>query len=222
MIVATPGATFRLRDCVLTPLELMEQWDSYTIHSAYYIMKHLNAALQRCLGLPPYEVDVSSWYELCPKPRRRIHFWPVTRTGASIMISAYFGSDTCSLCRTKCVASGRSKTAVCTDCRSDEAKAAVAALSRLNQVQVHAKDIANQCMRCNLCYEDSSTFAACRTQKVPKKRNLVAMRSLDEGGIVTPLANCTCIDCPNTFRRHRLREAEIEAKSVCEALELPT
>ena len=39
VIVATPGVTFRLKDCVLTPLELLERWDAYTIHSAYYITK---------------------------------------------------------------------------------------------------------------------------------------------------------------------------------------
>lgn len=37
VIVATPGVTFRLKDCVLTPLELLERWDAYTVHSAYYI-----------------------------------------------------------------------------------------------------------------------------------------------------------------------------------------
>jgi hypothetical protein len=30
---ATPGLVFKLRDCVLTPMELLEQWDAYTIHS---------------------------------------------------------------------------------------------------------------------------------------------------------------------------------------------
>lgn len=39
VIVALPGKAFKLRDCVLTPLELLEQWDSYTIHSGYYITK---------------------------------------------------------------------------------------------------------------------------------------------------------------------------------------
>ena len=39
VIVAMPGLTFRLKDCVLTPLELLERWDAYTIHSAYYITK---------------------------------------------------------------------------------------------------------------------------------------------------------------------------------------
>jgi DNA polymerase zeta len=39
VIVATPGITFRLKDCVLTPLELLERWDAYTIHSTYYITK---------------------------------------------------------------------------------------------------------------------------------------------------------------------------------------
>ena len=39
VIVATPGLTFKLKDCVLTPLECLERWDSYTIHTAYYIEK---------------------------------------------------------------------------------------------------------------------------------------------------------------------------------------
>ena len=39
VIVATPGVNFRLKDCVLTPLELLERWDAYSIHSAYYIEK---------------------------------------------------------------------------------------------------------------------------------------------------------------------------------------
>mgnify|MGYP002784568135 CR=1 FL=1 len=39
VIVATPGMTFRLKDCVLTPLELLERWDAYTIHSSYYIQR---------------------------------------------------------------------------------------------------------------------------------------------------------------------------------------
>jgi DNA polymerase zeta len=37
VIVATPGKKFKLKDCVLTPLEMLERWDGYTIHSAYYI-----------------------------------------------------------------------------------------------------------------------------------------------------------------------------------------
>lgn len=37
VIVATPGKNFKLKDCVLTPLEMLERWDGYTIHSAYYI-----------------------------------------------------------------------------------------------------------------------------------------------------------------------------------------
>eukprot|EP00751_Fragilariopsis_kerguelensis_P017566 CAMPEP_0170833452 /NCGR_PEP_ID=MMETSP0734-20130129/343_1 /TAXON_ID=186038 /ORGANISM="Fragilariopsis kerguelensis, Strain L26-C5" /LENGTH=1050 /DNA_ID=CAMNT_0011199777 /DNA_START=13 /DNA_END=3162 /DNA_ORIENTATION=- len=61
VIVATPGVNFRLKDCVLTPQELLERWDAYKIHSGYYIEKHVNAALQRCLGLPPYSVTVSEW-----------------------------------------------------------------------------------------------------------------------------------------------------------------
>ena len=68
VIFAAPGLTFRLRDLVLTPIESLEQWDSYTLHAAYYTTKHVNAALQRCLGLSPYHVDIHSWYESCPNP----------------------------------------------------------------------------------------------------------------------------------------------------------
>lgn len=35
-----------------------------------------------------------------------------------------------------------------------------------------------------------------------------------------PLANCVCIDCPNTFRRHNLRESLIEAQATCDVLDL--
>jgi len=52
----------KLKDCVLTPLELLEQWDAYAIHATYYAVKHVNVALQRCLGLPPFNIDISNWY----------------------------------------------------------------------------------------------------------------------------------------------------------------
>lgn len=87
VIVATPGKAFRLRDCVLTPMELLEQWDAYSIHTSYYIEKHVNAALQRCFGLAPHRISIEAWYAHCPKPRRRIHFWPVTKLGRNVMVS---------------------------------------------------------------------------------------------------------------------------------------
>lgn len=204
VIVATPGVNFKLRDCVLTPTELLEQWDAYTIHSAYYIQRHVNAALQRCLGLAPYFVDVAAWYEQCPKTRRRIHFWPVTRSGSNIMISAYFGSDTCSLCGRKCKANGNARAVVCSWCRQDSVKASTTALAALSMIQRDAQRVASVCSECNRCHEDAGTFAPLKNAK----------------GIVTPIANCVCIDCPNTFERHRLRESELEATAVCSALDL--
>jgi DNA polymerase zeta len=87
VIVAIPGKNFRLRDCVMTPMELLEQWDAFTIHTGYYIENLVNKALQRCFGLPPHRIDISAWYAASPKPRRRIHFWPVARIGKSNMVS---------------------------------------------------------------------------------------------------------------------------------------
>jgi DNA polymerase zeta len=220
VIVATPGIAFRLRDCVLTPMELLEQWDAYTIHSAYYITKHVNAALQRCLGLAPYNVDVSSWYESCPKPRRRIHFWPATRLKAqsTMMISSFFGSDRCSLCGKKCMAQGRSRAAVCLDCRSDPVKALDSAMRRLNIAQYDASVLANKCSKCNLCFEDATTFAPVINDRSTAPLKFGSKASLTTS-IVIPIANCTCIDCPATFERHRLRENELEAMAICQALD---
>jgi DNA polymerase zeta len=212
VIVATPGTTFKLRDCVLTPMELLEQWDAFTIHTAYYITKHVNAALQRCLGLAPHNVNVSAWYQECPKPRRRVHFWPISKSGASLMISSFFGSDICSLCGAKCKAQGRSRAAVCGTCRSDPVAVLDKALRQLSLIQNEAQSVARRCSQCNLCCEDASTFGAVK----PADRSKNRYRSW---GVVTPLANCTCIDCPTTFERHRLREGELEAIAICEALD---
>lgn len=220
VIVATPGLTFRLKDCVLTPIELLEQWDAYSIHTTYYITKHVNAALQRCLGLAPYNVDVNTWFASCPKPRRRIHFWPVTRSGSNVMISSYFGSDICALCGNKCRANGNSRAVVCNACQQDEVEAATLALSRLNKVQAAAQVIAASCSDCNLCFEDSSTFAPVKGGREGKRTISLSVSAGGNPGIMTPIANCTCIDCPNTYERHRLREAELEAIAVCQALQL--
>lgn len=193
-------------------MELLEQWDSFAIHTAYYISRHVNASLQRCFGLAPHRIDISSWYEECPKPRRRIHFWPVTRSGNSVMISSYFGSDTCALCGAKCHASGRSRAAVCENCRRDSVSASYIAFQRLRAAQQSAMSVAMRCRDCNLCVEDASTFGAVRP---------LDSRSMGrQTTIVTPLANCSCIDCPSTYERHRLREAELEAGAICQALSL--
>jgi len=232
VIVATPGVSFTLRQCVLTPTELLERWDAvgrtrknsvilcavltrinclpqYTLNTAYYIKKHVNAALQRCLGLAPHKIDVESWFMACPKPRRRIHFWPVSRSG-NIMISAYFGSDTCSLCGRRCRTEGRSRASVCLSCRAEPIAACDTTLRRLGAIQNEAAASSSRCCRCSLCFEDASTFAETRTGDGTKRQG--------QGVVVTPLANCTCIDCPITYERHRLREAELEVLAVCEAL----
>lgn len=217
VIVATPGVSFRLRDCVLTPLELLEQWDAYTIHSAYYITKHLNAALQRCLSLAPHNVNVHDWYASCPKPRARIHFWPLTRSGNSLMISSYFGSDICSMCKTRTKAHGASRISVCDDCRGDSLTSSARALTWVGSIQNQAQQVAQRCRACNLCWEDASTFAQCRPDERSKSRSNAGTNI--KAGIMTPLANCSCIDCPTTYERHRLRESEIEALSLCAALQ---
>lgn len=223
VIVATPGMTFRLKDCVLTPLELLERWDAYTIHSSYYIRRHINASLQRCLGLAPHFVDVNAWYDSCPKPRRRIHFWPV-RSRNRAMISTYFGSDVCSLCQRKCQASGRALVVVCPACRQDTMGSSQIALSNLNRVQTSAKLLAKECSRCNGCFEDSDTFASVlqpEDSESHKQKTMDLMRGVQNGDCLRiPLANCVCIDCPNTFLRHGLREEMIQAMATCEVLDL--
>ena len=218
-------------------MELLEQWDAYSIHSAYYISRHVNAALQRSIGLAPYFVNVGAWYDACPKPRRRIHYWPATRTGSSIMISSYFGSDTCSLCGRKCRANGSARAVVCQRCRQDPVSVSVAAFKVLGAVQKESQQLANACSHCNGFVENPSTFARTKTESgTSVGLNLgatgagVGSRSKDSAlsttsttktsGVVTPLANCSCTDCPNTFQRHRLREREIEANAVCVALDL--
>ena len=220
VIVATPGVTFRLKDCVLTPMELLERWDAYTIHSTYYISKHVNASLQRCLGLAPHHINVNSWFESCPKPRRRIHFWPVCSRSRA-MITSYFGSDICSLCKTKCKAQGRSRVVVCDGCKRDSVRATYLATSHLNKVQRAAHDIAKKCSSCNLCFEDATTFASTTTKCDNNSKGRQLGFSSDASiSLVVPIANCVCIDCPITFQRHRLRESEIEATAICKALDL--
>lgn len=220
VIVATPGLTFRLRDCVLTPTELLEQWDAYSIHLTYYITKHVNAALQRCLGLANVNVDVNAWFEACPKPRKRLHFWPVTRSGSNVMISSYFGSDVCSLCGMKCRAHGKSRAVVCGACQQDAVNAVQVALTRLNNTQKDAQELAKVCSACNLCFEDSNTFASLKSGIAALTNGTLSVNARGSPGIMTPIANCTCIDCPNTFERHRLKEAELEAIAICQALNL--
>lgn len=134
------------------------------------------------------------------------------------MISSYFGSDICSLCGKKCKAQGSSRVVVCAVCREDPIKATATAFSLLNKAEKEAKDFASLCGSCNGCFEDASTFATLKpVNENGRKQPTLVKTSV---GILTPIANCICIDCPTTFHRHRCREAELEARSTCEALGL--
>lgn len=83
-------------------------------------------------------------------------------------------------------------------------------MTRLKENQALAHSLAQKCSKCNLCFEDSQTFASVRSTG-----------AVVSGGILTtPLANCSCIDCPVTYERHQAREQEIEALAICDALDL--
>lgn len=140
------------------------------------------------------------------------------------MITTYFGSDVCSLCRRKCQANGRALVVICSECRSDKAQSSQIALSRLSQVQVTAKQLAKECSRCNGCFEDADSFASLVTpdNSESQKQKRMGLISGNQGGecLRLPLANCVCIDCPTTFKRHHLREQLIETTATCEVLEI--
>lgn len=218
VIVAMPGRAFKLRDGVLTPLELLEQWDSYAINADYYTIKHVNAALKRCFGLPPFKINIETWYNSCRKPKRRIHHWPQSRSATSLMISSYFGSDACALCFNKCKSTGSSRVVVCQDCKTDGIAVSLAALDRLKKTQQMAKQLATICSDCNGCLEGSDTFAREEIRQSTKRRENSMTRKAAK--LCTPIANCVCIDCPITYERHKMRESEIEATELCRALDL--
>ena len=240
VFVASPGRAEPLRNLIMTPMEVLEQWDKvrwkrtwpvrllafahfdvsrynfcglpclaqHTINVEYYINRQVNPALQRCLGLEPHRIDVSQWLAECPKPRRRQHFWPAHRSRSGTpLITSYFGSDVCSLCGRRSKSDGRSKASVCDACRREPLVSGDRASRQLQLVQRKAHAVAQICRACNKCYEGAGTFAP----ELPK---------VEGGGVATPLAQCTCIDCPTTYERHRLREAELEAVALNRALGL--
>jgi len=222
VIVATPGVNFKLKDCVVTPMELLSNWDALAVFAKYYIDRHVNAALQRCFGLAPHYIDIKTWYSECRKPKARIHFWPASRSmGKSSMITAYFGSDSCSLCGEQCKAKGRSRVVICSKCQLDDVHVALVATRRLQKAQQDATAAANICTACSLCYEDPSTFAPVATVEDEDhggESSLTRKRKVREE-LVIPIAACTSTDCPNTFKRHRLREEILEAEAICNALD---
>lgn len=139
------------------------------------------------------------------------------------MITTYFGSDICSLCHVKCQASGSSRVVVCSACRKDQIRASSLAMRKLNALEVAASKAADECSACNRCFEDSSTFAQIEkgSNTVPSMGRVGLMKSAASSDeLQLPLANCVCIDCPNTFRRHRLREQQVEASATCDVLDL--
>lgn len=204
----------------MTPIELLEQWASYSVHSNYYIERHLNPALQRCFGLSPHFIDVAAWFKSCPKPRRRIHFWPQTRIKQStLMISHFFGSDACSLCGLKCSSAGRNRTALCRNCQSNRTKSFAIAMNKLAVRQRDAMQVARVCSRCNMNFEDAATFATTvATFSNRKKAGADSSFTRSELYLTRPLANCVCTDCPMTFERHKIAESQFEAQEIVETL----
>lgn len=97
-------------------------------------------------------------------------------------------------------------------------------MSRLSQVEIAAKQLATECSRCNGCFEDADTFASLVTPDNLENHKQKTMDLITGGPggecLRLPLANCVCIDCPNTFKRHHLREQLIEATATCEVLEI--
>jgi hypothetical protein len=165
------------------------------------------------LGLQPHNINVEEWFDLCPKPRCRIHFWPFRKSNQVHKITAYFFSDRCGLCGLKSSSKWGVKAAVCSDCRRNRVRSVDEAQRRLHALELDAQSLARQCSSCNLCFEDASTFAE---ERAAAKRDRGDRGS---GGVVLPLANCTSLDCPVTYERHRVREELIQAVALCEALD---
>jgi len=206
VIVATPGQAFRLKDCVRTPMQLLENWDRESIHTAYYASTQLNRALARCFSLPPYNINIHAWFASTPKPRKRANFWPVKKEKN---ISNFFGSGTCAHCAEKCPSNGSSKVVVCTRCLagSERQVGAVWALNRHNKSLKMREGLRKICENCNGLRGagDELGFGA----------------DAGEGkGVVVPIGNCLNLECAVFFKRHRVREMEIESEAVVKAFGL--
>lgn len=139
------------------------------------------------------------------------------------MISSYFGSDRCSLCGNKCMAQGRLRAVVCATCKKDDIHVNLVASRRLQKAQKNALAAAKVCTDCSSCYEDPTTFAPVTTITDTDSYSRTSMfkaKGLGRQEIAMPIAACTSIDCPNTFKRHQLREETLEAEAICKALNL--
>jgi len=221
VIAALPGHTFKLRDCVLTPNELLEHWDAFTIHCGYYITKHVNAALKRCFSLAPFYCDIDSWYEASPKVPKPIHYWPSSKSGHGSMISFFFGSDACAICRRPCHSSAIERVVVCDACKDFRSNSTYIAILQLNSIQQQSNQLAYICHECNGCLENSGSYAREKHVPISKARNKSTTKFMVDG-IHSPISNCTCIDCEISYKRHALREREIETLALCKALQLDT
>ena len=119
---------------------------------------------------------------------------------------------------------GSARAVVCSDCRLDGVFVTADAMFRLNKVQKECQALAIICNRCNGCVEDARTFAPLKGSLMTRNKKIGSLVGISvqrqTPGIVTPIANCTCINCPITFERHELREKELEAVAICEALGL--
>ncbi len=204
VIISSPGRDFKLKDNVVTPLELLEQYDRLSPHLVYYAKRQLNAALQRSFGLPPYSVNVEAWFDACPKPSQRPKFWPVRRGGPRSVITAFFGSDTCSVCRAPCKARSSDRAVACGGCRTERVgEAAVWSLERLKKAEGMMRAVDALCRDCHGCQADDF--------------------GVDRGGgkgVRLPMSVCENLDCDVFYRRHRIREMVLEAEAVSRALDL--
>jgi hypothetical protein len=136
----------------------------------------------------------------------------------------HFGSDRCALCQQKCKVNGRAKVVVCPKCQADQLRSAQLALCNLNHIQGVAKELAKECSNCNGCFEDAESFAALVEPNLSNHRRTNVLEvihdALGDEHLQIPLANCVCVDCPNTFKRHHLRGQLIEKTATCEVLRL--
>ena len=104
-------------------------------------------------------------------------------------------------------------------------KVAFSANRKLQHVQQETIKAAKICSNCNLCFEDSSTFAPLRSvhendELKSSSSSSNAFRGKGTHGVAMPIAACTSIDCPNLFLRHRLREEGLEAEEICKSLDM--
>lgn len=204
IIVAMPGADYRIKHGVYTPLELIEGGDSLIVHTAYYATRQLNAALDRAFRLPPYSINIASWFDNCPKPRKAASFWPA-KTG-SRTIFQFFGSDTCCMCGEKTTAKGSSKAVVCARCNGEErvVGGVSSGFAKLKRASREGSRLAKICSDCNGCIDERG-FGA------------------DQGGgrgVKLPLANCLNTDCEVFHKRHKYRQMELEAEAICQAFDV--